>query len=239
MAAWTTGHTARRRPPYEPLASDERVDVAVVGGGVTGLACAHALARGSLRVRVLVVRDYLFTARRTEEELRCLIETTVPLAREGSPDEIAAADAFLASDDALLVTSHALVADGGLTAVYATPMAERTETREFKTKSEWAHRRLRKLIGDGELPPGSRLVLRRLADSFRLERDAGPGGALDASAGRPRRLPEPPRRVVSPISREEGVEPSGRGRGAPRRMRFVGPHTSGAPSATSLLEQSF
>lgn len=41
---------------YPPLAGDERVDVAVVGGGVSGLSCARVLASAGLRVRVLEAR---------------------------------------------------------------------------------------------------------------------------------------------------------------------------------------
>ena len=41
---------------YPPLAGDERVDVAVIGGGVTGLSCARALAEADVRVRVLEAR---------------------------------------------------------------------------------------------------------------------------------------------------------------------------------------
>ena len=41
---------------YPPLAGDESVDVAVVGGGVTGLACARVLGEAGLRVRVLEAR---------------------------------------------------------------------------------------------------------------------------------------------------------------------------------------
>jgi NAD(P)-dependent dehydrogenase (short-subunit alcohol dehydrogenase family) len=53
----------------------------------------------------------------SSEELARLIDATVPLGRQGAPEEIAAVVAFLASDDASLVTGHALVADGGLTAM--------------------------------------------------------------------------------------------------------------------------
>lgn len=53
----------------------------------------------------------------TEPELAFLIDTFVPQGRQGVPEEIAACVAFLASDDASLVNGHALVADGGLTAM--------------------------------------------------------------------------------------------------------------------------
>lgn len=53
----------------------------------------------------------------SDEELNEAIDRMVPLGRQGTPEEIAAVVAFLASDDASLVTGHALVADGGLTAL--------------------------------------------------------------------------------------------------------------------------
>jgi gamma-glutamylputrescine oxidase len=49
---WLDG-VARR---FARLEADERVDVAVVGGGVTGLACARLLADAGVRVRVLEAR---------------------------------------------------------------------------------------------------------------------------------------------------------------------------------------
>jgi len=53
----------------------------------------------------------------SDEELAELVDTFVPLKRQGRPEEISACVAFLASDDASLVNGHALVADGALTAM--------------------------------------------------------------------------------------------------------------------------
>lgn len=50
------------------------------------------------------------------EALEPFIDAFVPMGRQGAPEEVAAAALFLASDDASLVTGHALVVDAGLTA---------------------------------------------------------------------------------------------------------------------------
>ena len=39
-----------------------------------------------------------------------------PMGREGQPEEVAAAAAFLASDDASYITGTTLIVDGGITA---------------------------------------------------------------------------------------------------------------------------
>ena len=50
----------------------------------------------------------------TDEDIQALIDRTVPLRRQGEPEEMAAAVAFLASADASYITGQTLVVDGGL-----------------------------------------------------------------------------------------------------------------------------
>jgi meso-butanediol dehydrogenase / (S,S)-butanediol dehydrogenase / diacetyl reductase len=50
------------------------------------------------------------------EALKPWIDAMVPMGRQGTPDEVADAVLFLASDESRLITGHALVVDAGLTA---------------------------------------------------------------------------------------------------------------------------
>ena len=50
----------------------------------------------------------------TADDITALIDRTVPMRRQGEPEEIAAAVAFLASADASYITGQTLVVDGGL-----------------------------------------------------------------------------------------------------------------------------
>jgi meso-butanediol dehydrogenase / (S,S)-butanediol dehydrogenase / diacetyl reductase len=52
--------------------------------------------------------------RMTADDITALIDRTVPMRRQGEPEEIAAAVAFLASADASYITGQTLVVDGGL-----------------------------------------------------------------------------------------------------------------------------
>lgn len=92
--------------------------------GVIGATKDAALkyARNGIRVNA-VCPGYIETRmtqsnRRSTADSHELITQTlrVPMARWGQPHEIAAAVAFLASDQASFITGHALVVDGGLTA---------------------------------------------------------------------------------------------------------------------------
>jgi len=44
------------------------------------------------------------------------------MGRFGEPEEIAAAAAFLASDDASFITASTFLVDGGISAAYVTPL---------------------------------------------------------------------------------------------------------------------
>ncbi|WP_276945208.1 SDR family oxidoreductase, partial [Ferrimicrobium acidiphilum] len=46
----------------------------------------------------------------------------VPMGRFGEPEEIAAAAAFLASDEASFITATSFIVDGGVHAAYVTPL---------------------------------------------------------------------------------------------------------------------
>ncbi len=91
-------------------------------GGVLQLTRTMAVELGARGVRVnCVCPGFIDTPLNqdlaTEEEMTAYERARIPLGRRGRPEEVAAAYAFLASDEASFIHGEALVVDGGQTAV--------------------------------------------------------------------------------------------------------------------------
>jgi NAD(P)-dependent dehydrogenase (short-subunit alcohol dehydrogenase family) len=85
--------------------------------GQVGLmrAAAKELARRRIRTTALQAGIELRATGRESEEAARLFDRMVPLGRHTTPEEIARAVLYLASDDSAMVTSHTLSIDGGMT----------------------------------------------------------------------------------------------------------------------------
>jgi 3-oxoacyl-[acyl-carrier protein] reductase len=91
-------------------------------GGVLQLTRTMAVELGRLGIRVNClcpgfIRTPLNDAISDEEFMVAYVSDKIPLGRAGTPEEVAAAYAFLASDDASFIHGEALVIDGGQIAV--------------------------------------------------------------------------------------------------------------------------
>ena len=109
-------------------AATSQVSYTASKGGVLALSreLGVQFARRGVRVNALcpgpvntpLLRE-LF-AKDPERAARRLVH--VPMGRFGEPEEIAAAAAFLASDDASFITASTFLVDGGIHAAYVTPL---------------------------------------------------------------------------------------------------------------------
>jgi NAD(P)-dependent dehydrogenase (short-subunit alcohol dehydrogenase family) len=83
-------------------------------------------AREGVRVNALspgpVATPLLMQLFATDEERAQRRLVHVPMGRFGQPEEMAAAVAFLASDDASFITASNFLVDGGITGAYVTPL---------------------------------------------------------------------------------------------------------------------
>jgi NAD(P)-dependent dehydrogenase (short-subunit alcohol dehydrogenase family) len=89
-------------------------------GGVITLTQVMACELAELGIRVNAIApgpvDTPLVAAVHDAEVRAAFNSFVPMRRYGTPEEIAAAAAYLCSDDASYVTGHVLAVDGGFLA---------------------------------------------------------------------------------------------------------------------------
>jgi NAD(P)-dependent dehydrogenase (short-subunit alcohol dehydrogenase family) len=105
----------------------EMVAYDMTKGGIEAATRAMALDLAPWNIRVnAIVPGAIAVESRTPvgQEGATQPADVIPLARLGTPEEVAAGAAFLASDDGAYVTGHTLFIDGGLTAQLRSPAVD-------------------------------------------------------------------------------------------------------------------
>ena len=93
-------------------------------GGVEGMTRALALDLAPYGIRVNAIAPGAINVMGLSAEEAARRGETVPLGRVGTPDDIAGAALFLASDDARYVTGEVISVDGGLLAQQRSPQVD-------------------------------------------------------------------------------------------------------------------
>lgn len=97
--------------------SPGQANYAASKAGLIGLTKALAQEMGSRNITVnAVAPGYIATdmTKGLPEELKAKMMASIPLARMGTPEDIASAVKFLASEDASYITGHVLAVNGGM-----------------------------------------------------------------------------------------------------------------------------
>jgi NAD(P)-dependent dehydrogenase (short-subunit alcohol dehydrogenase family) len=97
-------------------AATSQISYTASKGGVLAMSRVNALCPGPVDTPLL---QELFAAD-PERAARRMVH--IPMGRFGQADEIAAAVAFLASDDASFITASSFLVDGGISGAYVTPL---------------------------------------------------------------------------------------------------------------------
>lgn len=90
-------------------------------GGIDAMTRSMAIELARDNVRVNAVGPGAIQIERSKPQEMDVISARIPMARFGTPLEIGAAVAFLASDDAAYVTGQVVYVDGGITAQLSPP----------------------------------------------------------------------------------------------------------------------